>query len=106
MRAAFDFVGIQPTMDLAAAVTRSRGRIVLIGLGGGYMRVGFGSMSFDTTVSMPLGGSTPELAEVVALAENGRVLPHTTEFTFDQVEEAYDKLHHGQIEGRAVIIPE
>lgn len=106
VRATFDFVGIQPTMDLAAAVTRSRGRIVLIGLGGGYLRVGFGSMAFDTSVVMPLGGSTPELAEVVALAENGRVLPHTTEFAFDQIEEAYEKLHHGQIEGRAVILPE
>ena len=105
VRAAFDFVGIQPTMELAAAVTRSRGRIVLVGLGGGYLPVGFGSMAFDTSVVMPLGGSTPELAEVVALAESGRVIPHTTEFAFDQLEEAYEKLHHGQIEGRGVILP-
>jgi propanol-preferring alcohol dehydrogenase len=106
VRAAFDFVGVQATMDLAAALTRSRGRIVLIGLGGGSLSVGLGKVAFDTTVSMPLGGSTPELAEVVALAENGRVLPHVTEFAFNQIEEAYEKLHHGQIEGRAVILPE
>jgi len=51
------------------------------------------------------GGSLSDLDELAILAETGRMRPHIQHFEFDQVEEAYQALHDGKIEGRAVIRP-
>ena len=52
-----------------------------------------------------LGGSTGELAEVIALAEADRVKPHTTRFKLEEADRVFKKLHDGEISGRAVLIP-
>jgi propanol-preferring alcohol dehydrogenase len=52
-----------------------------------------------------MGGTTPELAEVVALAESGHVQPHIEKYKLDQAVEVYNKLKNNQITGRAVLVP-
>ena len=59
-----------------------------------------------TTIGFTFGGSLVDLAEVVALAESGRVRPEIQHFAFDQIEEAYQALQEGKVVGRAVILPE
>ena len=51
------------------------------------------------------GGTTGELAEVVAMAEAGRISPHIEQFGLDRAAEVYEQLHHNEIKGRAVIRP-
>jgi propanol-preferring alcohol dehydrogenase len=104
-RAVFDFVGVDATLKLAASAVRGRGKITLVGLGGGSLPFRFGALPYATTIGITFGGSRSDLAEVVALAETGRVRPHIQHFEFEQVEEAYRALQKGTIEGRAVIRP-
>jgi len=102
-RAVLDFVGIDATLQLAASVIRPRGRITLVGLGGGTLALTHTTLPFGATVGYTLGGSTAELAEVVALAELGRVRPKIETYALDQVSEVYEKLERGDVLGRAVI---
>ncbi len=106
VRAVFDFVGIDATMQLAASVVRRRGKVTVVGLGGGTFTFAFGSLPSATTIGYTFGGSLIDLAEVVALAESGRVRVRIQHFAFDQIDQAYQALHEGKIEGRAVILPD
>jgi propanol-preferring alcohol dehydrogenase len=103
--AAFDFVGIDETLQLAASVIRKRGKITVVGLGGGTFPFRLGALPYAATIGFTFGGSLVDLSEVVALAEGGRVRPQIQYFGFDQIDEAYRALHEGEIEGRAVIRP-
>ncbi|MEA3412148.1 MAG: NAD(P)-dependent alcohol dehydrogenase [Pseudomonadota bacterium] len=105
VRAVFDFVGIDATMKLAATVVRKRGKVTVVGLGGGIFPFTHGSLPYATTIGYTFGGSLIDLAEVVALAESGRVRPHVQHFAFDQIGQAYQALHEGKVKGRAVILP-
>jgi propanol-preferring alcohol dehydrogenase len=106
VRAVFDFVGIDDTVKLAASVVRKRGKVTVVGLGGGSFAFAHGALPYATTIGYTFGGSLVDLAEVVALAENGRVRAHIQHFPFDQIEQAYEALHEGKVKGRAVILPE
>jgi propanol-preferring alcohol dehydrogenase len=103
--AVLDFVGLDATIALAAAATRKHGRIAIVGLGGGTFPFRFGALPFGCSMVTTMGGTTPELAEVVALAESGRVQPHIERYGLDQAVEAYDKLKNNRITGRAVLVP-
>ncbi len=103
--AVLDFVGADATLAMAVQVIRKRGQIVGIGLGGGTLPVQVGAIPFGVTVVTTLGGSTPELAEAVALAEAGRIEPKIEKFQLDDVAEVYEKLRANEITGRAVLVP-
>lgn len=100
-----DCVGAQPTVELAAAISRSLGDIALIGIGGGTLGVNFFSIPPEASVSTTYWGSVSELAEVVALAQRGALDIHVERFSLDDAMTAYDRLRRGAIEGRAVIVP-
>ena len=78
----------------------------LAGLGGGAFTLTHRSLPSGTTLGHTLGGSLIDLAEVVELAESGRVRVRIKHFAFDQIEQAYRALHEGTLEGRAVIVPD
>jgi propanol-preferring alcohol dehydrogenase len=103
--AVFDFVGLDATLALAAQVIRRQGTIALVGLGGGTLPLQPGVLPFGCSVGYTLGGSASELAEIVALAEAGRVQPHIERHPLDQVAEVYEKLQRNQVKGRAVLVP-
>jgi len=103
--AVIDFVGVDATMAMAAAATRRNGRIVIVGLGRGTFPFRFGALPYGCSMVTTMGGTTQELAEVVALAESGRVQPHLEKYKLDQAVEVYDKLNNNEINGRAVLIP-
>lgn len=47
-----------------------------------------------------------DLREVIALAGTGVLQPKLTTFAFDQAPAAYQALHDGTLEGRAVVLPD
>ena len=57
------------------------------------------------SIRTTMGGSTSELAEVLALAEGGKIKPHIETFAMTDALDVYEKLHQGDISGRAVLIP-
>ncbi|MFI0942596.1 NAD(P)-dependent alcohol dehydrogenase [Streptomyces sp. NPDC021020] len=104
-QAVFDFVGAAPTVRIAGAVAAVEAEVSLVGIGGGTLPVGFGVLPFEVSVSAPYWGTRPELQEVLALARDGAVSVHTETFSLDEAPRAYERLHEGSINGRAVILP-
>jgi propanol-preferring alcohol dehydrogenase len=100
-----DFVGSPATVELARAVASSGGEIAVVGLAGGALPVGFGTVPFEVRVSLPFWGTKAELAEVVALARARRIRAHVETFPLSDVRTAYDRLRAGTIDGRAVVVP-
>lgn len=101
----FDFVGNQPTLDIARAVIAVDGNIQIVGIGGGLLPTGFFSTPFGASVRAPYWGTRPELEEVLNLARAGAVEVHVEEFAIDDAVEAYTRLHDGSLRGRAVVVP-
>lgn len=100
-----DFVGIQPTMDLAAKVVALDGDLTIVGLGGGSLPFNARSVPYGARVSTPYWGSRVELMEVIALAEQGKLHIETEIYKLEDALEVYDKLAKGEINGRAVLVP-
>jgi len=101
----FDFVGAQPTMDLGAQMTKVMGDWVIVGIGGGVAKAGFGVMPYECAVNAPYWGTRSELIDVVGLAERGVIEVHAETFNLSDGVEAYHKLHEGKVMGRAVLVP-
>ncbi|WP_405662909.1 NAD(P)-dependent alcohol dehydrogenase [Streptomyces sp. NBC_00079] len=101
-----DFVGAEATLAVAAASVAVAGDVTIVGIGGGTLAVGFGGgLPFEVCASFPYWGSRPELMEVVELARQGLISSHVETFTLDEAPTAYERLHAGDIIGRAVVLP-
>ncbi|MFF7882800.1 NAD(P)-dependent alcohol dehydrogenase [Streptomyces sp. NPDC020794] len=104
-QAVFDFVGAEPTVRTAGALAAVEGEISIVGIGGGALPVGFGTLPFEVSVHAPYWGSRGELIEVLDLARTGAVSVHTETYSLDEAPLAYERLHAGKVKGRAVILP-
>ncbi len=102
---ALDFVGLQSTIDLAAATVGRASRLAIVGLGGGVLHYAPNTPPYGTEVTIPYWGSRAELMEVIALARAGRIKAAVETFRLEQANEVYDKLREGKIKGRAVLTP-
>ncbi|AYN96975.1 NAD(P)-dependent alcohol dehydrogenase [Pseudomonas sp. LTJR-52] len=102
---ALDFVGAQPTVDLAANVVGRNSRISIVGLGGGTLHYSANTPPFGTQVNIPYWGSRTELMEVIALAEAGRIRTTVESFPLEIANDVYKQLQEGKIRGRAVLVP-
>ncbi|MFB7836325.1 NAD(P)-dependent alcohol dehydrogenase [Streptomyces sp. NPDC056056] len=100
-----DFVGAQPTVTAAGAMVAVEGDVTVVGLGGGTLPVGFGALPYEVSVASPYWGTRAELIEVLDLARAGAVDVHTETYGLDDAPKAYERLHEGRVNGRAVILP-
>jgi alcohol dehydrogenase, propanol-preferring len=100
-----DFVGADSTLALAAKVGRKQGHLTVVGLAGGKLPFDFFALPYESSLATTYWGSLPELIEVIALAEAGKIKPHVQSFPLDQAAEAYRLLKQGKLAGRAVIDP-
>jgi len=101
--AVFDFVGAAPTTEMARQMVATNGFINIVGIGGGTLNTGFFSTPFGASVRAPYWGSRSELMEVLELAKAGSLSVHVEKFSIEQAVDAYQKLHKGEIRGRAVV---
>lgn len=104
-QAVFDFAGFQSSVELAGAVAGAEADVTIVGIGGGRLPVGFGSVAYDVAVRSPYWGSRSELIEVLDLARAGRISVETEVYSLDDAPLAYQRLHDGTVRGRAVIVP-
>lgn len=100
-----DFVGVDATLALAAAVTRPLGHLTIVGIGGGTLPVSFFGIAYEVSVATTYWGTLPELFEVISLAVAGKVQATVHRYSLDDALHAYSALHEGTLEGRAVIVP-
>lgn len=98
-----DNVGSDATLALAASISRAQGRIVLVGMEGGRLPVGWGCTATTCEFAISLGSKRSDLSEVSRLAAQGRLKIEIERFRFDEVETAYQRLRDGTLNGRAVI---
>lgn len=103
----FDFVGVQPTVDLALAVVRGGGAIRFVGLGGGSFTytAGNSALPWGVNIERAYGGTRADMRQVVALAQAGKIGVEVVRYGLDDAVQAFDDLHHGRIAGRAVLVP-
>jgi propanol-preferring alcohol dehydrogenase len=100
-----DLVGVQPTLTMAAAVSRVLGHLTIVGLGNAALPVNFHSPAKECSVASPFWGTIPELIEVISLAQTGKIKMLVEHFALEDAAYAYHLLHDGKIQGRAVITP-
>lgn len=86
--AVFDFVGVQPTVDLAADVVAPDGIYQLVGIGGGHVPIAahprFGTgWPWGATARTSYGGAKADLQDCVALASAGRLTVDVDTFALD-----------------------
>lgn len=103
--AAFDFVGATSTITVAQASMAQGGRLTVVGIGGGAVEWSFFGTPFESTITNTYWGSVDDLHEVVAMYRAGQIRPDVERFSMDQALEAYRRLEHGQLSGRAVVVP-
>jgi len=101
-----DFVGTDATIDMGVQAVARGGAYGVIGANGGrFSRPWYGGLPNDGEVFNFQGSSIRDVHAVVALARTGQVRNDVDQFPFDEVETAYDALHHGRLRGRAVVLP-
>jgi propanol-preferring alcohol dehydrogenase len=103
--AVFDFVGMQPTIELMPKLVAPAGDVQLIGIGNGVLPLGFEGLPFDVNFRGPYWGALPELAEVVEMARRGQIKVEHEAFKLEDGAQAYARLHEGTLRGRAVLVP-
>jgi alcohol dehydrogenase, propanol-preferring len=101
-----DCVGVEQTLELAAAVVAPGGHVSILGVGGGTFPMRFGAVPFETSVVMSNWGTRSELAEVVALARAGAIHVDVERVRLADVPEAYERLESGAVGGRLVAVPD
>lgn len=101
-----DVVGADETLALGAQVTRSLGHLTLVGIAGGSLPFSFFATAYEVSLATTYWGSLPELVEVIELARSGAIRPQVTTFGLDEAATVYERLAAGEIEGRAVVVPD
>ena len=103
--AVIDFVGEGDAIAKGLAMTRNAGFYYIVGYGGKIDLPTIDMITSEKTIVGNLVGTYPELVELMALADRGLVHLATREYRLSEANQALKDLHHGQVKGRAVLIP-
>jgi propanol-preferring alcohol dehydrogenase len=103
--AAFDFVGVGPTIAAAQAAIAQRGAIQIVGIAGGTAEWSFFANPYEATLSNSYWGTIEDLHEVADLYRAGLISPDVERFAMDGALEAYRRLRDGELDARGVVMP-
>jgi NAD+-dependent secondary alcohol dehydrogenase Adh1 len=103
--AVFDFVGEDSTISDSVAMLRPGGTYYLVGYGGTVTLPSMQLVLGEITVAANLIGTYVDLADLVTLADQGKVVLHSSRYPLEAANDAIDDLRHGRIRGRAILIP-
>jgi NAD+-dependent secondary alcohol dehydrogenase Adh1 len=100
-----DFVAEEGAENEGFAMTRRAGSYSVIGYGGTLTIPTLDIISTERNIIGNIVGTYNELAELMVLAESGKVTLHTKTYPLDAAAEALDDLDHGHVRGRAILVP-
>jgi len=100
-----DFVAEQGAENDGWAMTRPAGSYFVIGYGGTLQVPTLDIISTERNVVGNIVGTYNDLAELMALAEGGRVTLHTKTYPLDAAADAFADLDAGRVRGRAILVP-
>jgi len=101
-----DCVGLDATLATGVASLSWRGRLVMVGAGGGSIPFDFFKMPPGSQLVTSLNGGGVALKEVVDMAALGRIKSFEDRYPLSAVKQAYDDFQHEHLTKRAVVIPE
>jgi NAD+-dependent secondary alcohol dehydrogenase Adh1 len=101
----FDFVAEQGAEQDGFAMTRRTGSYYVIGYGGTLNVATLDIIATERNIIGNIVGTYNELAELMALAQSGRVTLHTRTYPLDAAAEAFQDLDAGRVRGRAILVP-
>jgi NAD+-dependent secondary alcohol dehydrogenase Adh1 len=101
----FDFVAEQGAEQDGFAMTARAGSYYVIGYGGAVNIPTLDIISTERNVIGNIVGTYNELAELMVLAQTGKVTLHTRTYPLDAAVEAIQDLDAGRVRGRAILVP-
>ena len=103
--AVIDFVGEGGAIEDGIASLRRAGSYYVVGYGGELRIPTIDVISTEVNFIGNLVGSFNDLAELMTLADQGKVTLHTARYALGDFESALADLDQGQIRGRAILVP-
>jgi NAD+-dependent secondary alcohol dehydrogenase Adh1 len=100
-----DFVAEQGAENDGFAMTRAGGSYYVIGYGGTLTVPTLDIISTERNIVGNIVGTYNELAELMVLAQTGKVTLHTSTYPLDAAAEALADLGAGNVRGRAILVP-
>lgn len=100
-----DFVAEQGAENDGFAMTRPGGSYFVIGYGGTLTIPTLDVISTERNIIGNIVGTYNELAELMVLAQAGKVTLHTQTYPLDAAQEALHDLDAGLVRGRAILVP-
>jgi len=100
-----DFVAEQGAENEGFAMTAPGGSYSVIGYGGELQVPTLDIISTERNVIGNIVGTYNELAELMVLAEAGKVTLHTKTYPLDAAADALADLDAGKVRGRAILVP-
>jgi propanol-preferring alcohol dehydrogenase len=105
--AVFDFVGVQPTVDLASQVIAPDGALRMVGLGRGSLSLDArsGSSPWGVDIRKSYGGTRSDQLQVIELAKSGKITVEVMKYALADGVQAFDDLEAGKVPGGAILVP-
>jgi NAD+-dependent secondary alcohol dehydrogenase Adh1 len=101
----FDFVAEGGAEQDAWQMTAPAGSQYIIGYGGEFRAPTLDFVGGEKNVIGNIVGTYNDLAELMVLAQAGKVTLHTRQYPLDAAVEALDDLDNGRVRGRAILVP-
>lgn len=105
VNAAFDFVGIAPTIAAAQAAGSAGSRVTVVGIAGGKAEYDWYSKPWEQELMGVYWGSIPELYDVANMYRNGQIKTEIETYSMDDALVAYHNLVDNKLSARAVVLP-
>jgi NAD+-dependent secondary alcohol dehydrogenase Adh1 len=86
-------------------MTGRAGSYYVIGYGGQVQIPTFDIITTERNIIGNIVGTYNDLAELMVLAQAGKVTLHTKTYPLDSALEALDDLDNGRVRGRAILVP-
>jgi propanol-preferring alcohol dehydrogenase len=100
-----DCVGMNVTLATAVAALSWRGRLAMVGAGGGSVPFDFFQVPPGAQLATSLNGGSVALMDVVEMAALGRIKVLVDRYPLSAAKQAYNDFEHGRLVGRAVLVP-
>ncbi len=100
-----DFVAEEGAENEGFAMTRPGGSYSVIGYGGELRVPTLDIISTERNVIGNIVGTYNELAELMVLAQSGKVTLHTRTYPLAEAQQALADLDAGRVRGRAILVP-
>ena len=100
-----DFVAEQGAEQDGFAMTGRAGSYFVIGYGGQIQIPTLDIISTERNIIGNIVGTYNDLAELMVLAQSGKVTLHTQQYPLDRAVDALHDLDAGKVRGRAILVP-